>query len=519
VNLVTKPPSANPSTEIAADYGSFVTRKVVVSHSQQFGDIGFTGNATYLGSKGDFTFFDNNGTEMNPNDDNPNATRRNNAFNSLDAILKGTYALAGNWTLDLTSENFYKDQGIPGTDSNQSRDASLNRQRTLNYFRGANTGLFDGRVEAAAALFAVFERDVFDDPNGELFGVAQSTATQTAAIGLNVNGTYYPLPNHAVSWSSELSHERFVSEQQLQNQTLPDQNRLDLAAALQDRAGFLDDRLAVVPSFGYEHIEDSVSSSFDLTDEPNGPKVTKTRDFFNPAVGIEGRPWPWLTLKGNVGRYQRAPNFGELFGNQGIVVGNPQLQPEKVINRDVGFAVSWKPPRWIDQLALEYAFFDNRSDDLITPVQVSANRFSFKNIGAATVRGHELGLHSVGFGFIGLDLNYTHQDAENRSQIPQENGQQLPFLPADELYLQLKAFNPIGEAYYECNLVSGNFTDPANFDEVPSRALHTLGFAIRYWAPLTIHFEARNITNNQISDLAKFPLPGLSFLGGIKVAL
>ena len=55
VNLITKPPSSTPSTELSAGYGSFETRKVTASHTQQIGGFDVLGYATYLGSKGNFT--------------------------------------------------------------------------------------------------------------------------------------------------------------------------------------------------------------------------------------------------------------------------------------------------------------------------------------------------------------------------------------------------------------------------------------------------------------------------------
>src|SRR5262249_14148863 len=69
VILVAKPPSATPSTELEAGYGSFETRKVVATHTQEAGGFDVLGHVSYLGSKGDFTYFDDNGTPENPTDD------------------------------------------------------------------------------------------------------------------------------------------------------------------------------------------------------------------------------------------------------------------------------------------------------------------------------------------------------------------------------------------------------------------------------------------------------------------
>ena len=61
-----------------------------------------------------------------------------------------------------------------------------------------------------------------------------------------------------------------------------------------------------------------------------------------PRLGVRARPLPWLTLLGNLGRAVRIPNLQELFGTEGVVLGNPDLQAEKAKLRDVGCRVT--PP-------------------------------------------------------------------------------------------------------------------------------------------------------------------------------
>ena len=102
-------------------------------------------------------------------------------------------------------------------------------------------------------------------------------------------------------------------------------------------------------------------------------------------------------------------------------------------------------------------------------------------------------------------------------------GDELPLLPADELFGHVELFNRWGKLYYECTYLSSNVTAPANFNtvmtSVPSRVIQTTGFVAtpRDW--LTIKFEAANIANADVRDIGDFPLPGLSFFGSIKVSL
>ena len=52
---------------------------------------------------------------------------------------------------------------------------------------------------------------------------------------------------------------------------------------------------------------------------------------------------------------------------------------------------------------------------------------------------------------------------------------------------------------------------------MPSRDVHSLGCSWQVLPPLTLSFEARNITDNQVSDVGGFPLPGRSFFGSVRM--
>jgi outer membrane cobalamin receptor len=513
VNLVTKQPTETPTTEVAASYGSFSTRKVVAEHSQQFHGVDLLGHVTYLGSQGDFTFLDDNGTPLNPYDDQ-RVTRQNNAFNSVDAILKAGGGVGDGMRLDLTSETFFKDQGVPGIGSHQSLTASFDSLRTLNYLRLSAPGRFDKALDLSGAVFGSYEQAAFSDPQGELGTGNQQRCDRTTLVGGSGIGTYYPLPNHALGMFAELSYETFAPYNALATPPdEPDQTRLQASLSVQDQATFFDEWLTVVPTVGYQHLSDSISATFSPAGVPNGPSETRGRDLWNPSLGVQVQPFSALALRGNVGYFERAPTFSELFGNRGAVVGNPTLDSESGISSDVGVVATLPAWRWLDTLHGEYDYFYRDVDGLIVLVQNSQRVSRPINVGSARVRGHELTLHGAALQHVSVDLNYTHQDTENLSPIPSQHGKQLPGRPADELYTQLQLFNQYGKLYYELSLVSGNFLDQVNFMEVPSRDIHTLGITVYALRQLTLSFEAQNVTDNQISDVGGFPLPGRAFFG------
>lgn len=522
VNLVTKPPSQTPQTEISASYGSFDTRKAVAAHSQRIKGTDVLGYLTYLGSEGDFTFKGSSEEEGTEADVLVDKTRINNQFDSFDGLVKASRVLAPNLTADLTTELFFREGGVPGDENDQARNTSLRQWRSLHYLRLASDGLLADAVDASATLFGIYERDGLEDKDSppELGLARQDRRDENTLVGGNLDGTYWLLAQHPIGWFAELSYEWFEGFNAAESGSLrnePEQNRLTVSIAAQPQIELLDGRILLVPSSRYDHLLDSVSELPRTSTVPAGPRETKHLDLYNPAIGAQVVLLPQVRLRGNLGRYQRAPTFLELFGNRGIVRGNPDLDPEEAINRDVGLVVDVDRIAWLRDVHLEYAYFNNDIDDVIVLVQVSQDAFRPRNLGKARIRGHEVTLRTTLLDHLSLSLNYTNQDPEIRSGS--QKGNQLPGRPADELYLRTELFNRLGRLFYEFNLVGGNFVGEANLHRVPTRKIHTLGITSSTPSWLTVGFEARNVTDDQISDVLDFPLPGLSFFATVRARL
>jgi outer membrane receptor protein involved in Fe transport len=67
-------------------------------------------------------------------------------------------------------------------------------------------------------------------------------------------------------------------------------------------------------------------------DFPRDPRIrppsqqlggTRTQDFFTPRLGVRADVGWGITLLGNGGRSARVPNLSELFGDNGVIKGDP----------------------------------------------------------------------------------------------------------------------------------------------------------------------------------------------------
>ncbi|MCC6764568.1 MAG: TonB-dependent receptor [Deltaproteobacteria bacterium] len=530
VNLVSRAPDGVPRFSLLAGGGSFGTRKASVAGSTVRGPVSGFLSATYLGSDGDFTFEDDNGTLQNPDDDRE-AKRRNNAFDSAEVLAKVRWALASGGAVTGLTEFFANHQGVPGIGAFQADDASLRDLRSLSYVRFERPGLAGLPVDLSSTGSFVFERERFRDAEGEigLGNVATDNRTYTGALD-NLLSTR--IGRHALEARADVGGQVFTPADTLAaDPNGPDQSRIRFDLAAGDTIGFFDDRLLVQPTFRWEHLHDDFSDPGEASGRITRASRGGSHDLLTPRLGLRFDAADGVAFKANVARVERAPNFTELFGNRGSILGNPNLDPERGLNADLGVVLTRDRLGWARRLRLEAVGFVAVVDDLIVLVQNSQRTSIFRNVDRARTVGCELAAGADVSEHLRLGLNYTYQDARDESGIPARDGNQLPGRPRHELYHRTEYRRDEGRLFYELGFVAENFLDQANFLVVNARAIHTVGVEADLAAlgrrfrrgalariPLLVTFEVRNFTDNQVEDVAGYPLPGRAFFGTVRWA-
>lgn len=515
VNLITKEPGARTTASALVGGGSFGTRRANATVAGSSGDWSTLATASYLGSQGDFTFLDNNGTPLNPGDDE--VTRReNNNFNSGDLLLKSSYDGLDIGRLSLLTELFVNEQGVPGIGSHQSTEVRLSDLRSLSYLRLDAPDFAGLDIDLRSTGYFIFERERLDDPLAEVSGSRLATDNRTFSSGLQFYATRL-LGTHDVGARLDFAGEAFVPENRLYpDLSQPKQGRFSTDLALGDTFGLLEDRLLVDVQLRYEFIRNFFAGElpgfgpFSETDDAD------TFHLFTPQLGAIFEMSPHLDLRGNIGRYGRVPSFLELFGQRGSIAGNPSLRPEEGLSLDVGFVWAMRDLAFFDRITAEAAFFYSDIDDLIVLVRTAQDRSVPQNVGRAVTRGAELAVRATLGEHLHLTANYTWQDARDRSGATGIDGNQLPGRPRDDVYFRASYRRDGWEPFYELNFIAGNYLKRANRpeDKVDARALHSLGLSWTLpWTPLTATFEVRNLTDDQTEDVSGFPLPGRTFLG------
>ena len=535
VNVVTRRQGAEPLTAASVSYGSFDTRKVALAAGSSRGSWDGLAFAQYLGSEGDFPFT-NTGTRPDSSDDR-RERRLNNAFDQGNLTARLVYRSAP-VTLALTTDTFVKSQGVPGRSVSrpgptlQSPSAHRDLGRGIAHLDLSVAPTTALPVGIDASIFGVQQEQTFtaeglrDDPFIATDVEDRSTTVGGQLVARGAIGTHH-VPGVLVASSVERFVDRNgIANDKLRAGTSPPRTRTRLTLAAEDEILLLADRLSVVPSLRWEYFRDAFPGDGRLVVPSESVAGTHTQDFWTPRLGVRADLGHGVTLLGNGGRSVRVPNLTELFGNSGVVRGSSDLRPEVAINWDLGVRVQ---SPWTNAVlasaALEYAYFASDLRDVIVLVPSSISTFRPMNIGAATIRGHEVAGRVGLWDRLLVTVNYTHQDARDDGEEAFARGNQLPGRPADEAYARLELTwsreRPLpgsfggrlwpGRVFYDVDLIADNVLNRSTVNpvRVGSRAYHGLGVQLTLpWGGVRLAWEMKNVTDDQTADALDFPLPG-----------
>jgi len=546
VNIITK--KAGPSRTVDAGYsfGSFETHRANLLLAQTFKRVNYSILYNRIQSEGDFEFKDDRGTTYNKNDDSW-THRRNNDFHADDVLVKTTLDLPSNMTLDISSDTFKKKQGIPGIGTYQSRRAELATLRNLSQLRLTKDSLFSPALRAELLVSYSFQRQEFEDRFGEIGIGRQDNEDDTKTLTTRLFFSWLVGTSHIVNLMGEVRRETYQSEDRLascdeqdtvkrigylygftgsaragqkKGRTSEKQKRYTCTLSLEDEMVLFSERLVLNPSVKYSWYDNDFGGAVPFSALPISPEQNKTDDHLSRKVGALLRLTDRLTLKANVGKYYRIPNFHELFGDRGAIVGNTDLVAERGLNWDIGLTLTGSPiPQIVQSLHLEYAWFSSTIDNLILFIQNSQRTSVAMNISRAKISGHELFWRIRLRWPVLISGNYTYQDTEDRSDVAFWKGNHLPGRPKHELFNRIEVFTARFRLFHELDVIGENYLDRANVRKISGRTVQNLGCS---WTPtekVTLTVEVKNITDRHTEDVAGYPLPGRAYFAAVDLKL
>lgn len=331
INIITHRAKKSKTGHVAIGAGSFETLSVDVSQMAQYKKWDFVFSGGYLESKNNFPFVNENSTPNNPYDDEKQ-DRNNNQLDQYNALANAKYKFDHMASVKYQLELFSKDKNIPSTNNSEKTRASLgydNIHLTVNYINSA-IGWNNFSLNMSSKIGE--KKIIFDDSESQIgldkVLIEQLIQSWSNKIYIKYSGQNYQWVNSSGFRYEDLSiDDVFTPESQRSNR------RISLSNAMQGSFYFYAKRLIVSPVGRFFFSADRFDGNT-LTESDSSNKQYYT---VTPQIGVRYQLNSQMDLKFNAGQYYRLPNYVELFGTQGFIGSNKNLEPEQGNNFDLGF--------------------------------------------------------------------------------------------------------------------------------------------------------------------------------------
>lgn len=289
-----------------------------------------------------------------------------------------------------------------------------------------------------------------------------------------------------------------------------------------ERTFFLEDRLKMM---GFFYLNAGLRMDFS-SDRPDSEPFISPRGsaaFKLDRLGTK--------IRGGFGRGYRNPSIDERFFP---IKGNPELKPEEAWSYDAGLEQEFKEYG----IKFDLTGFWIRYENLIGLVPDS---FQLQNSDLAKSDGLETSLVFQPDKRIKIRFGYTFNQMRKRTyEFDEVSGQPmekwvnffwrpehsfsgtLSVLPMEKLYVGLSWENRgrFDEPYDILNpggtLLKGN--NPG-FNRLNLFSEYTVPYSLQPMESLSVFFRGENLLNKKYSEVKGFPLPGISFYGGVNLKI
>ena len=532
VNLVTGDPEGS---EVHGTAGSFGTWKLGTLATAELAEsVDALVIADTFRTRGDFDYFADNGTVYDTWDD-AHKTRQNNQTGqaSLHARVRwdspiGEVSVVESWLA--------REEGVPGHINAEGARTSLDTRRSLTAASLEHAG--NGWQIAGRGWFAL-RNELWSDPAGEVGTGSQLSATRIASSGLLASARYGARPWVVPGLTVSARVDHHATEDRLAGVTSESSRRLHLDGAAHADFVLWGERLTISPVLAGLWLDNRALGEVPFEHTPVAPEGRDTQLEATPRIGVLLRPHPQLALKANAGRYVRPPDFTELFGDRGGVIGNSDLVPESGLHWDVGGRVEHGGEQL--GVALDLGHFWVWSKDRIVFIQNSQRTSVPINLGEAWVQGVEAALSVEALGVVDSRSAVTRNLSVNMVRTRAYVNNQLPRIPTWELSqttsLHWEERVRLGHTW---SYTAGNYWDATNWHLSPPRNLHSAFLRLRptpAWPELeasvlnvfdtTVEVVPRNVLDDTdtarivspITDFVGYPLPGRTLLFSLRWAI
>lgn len=493
INLNSRIPEDNYFS-ISKSIGSFSTEKYFVSVSQNFNKIGYFLNYSYSFSKGNFKFTDDRATPYNPDDDIV-TRRQNNDYLKRNILSKLEYKFDKRNRFDflgIYSDNY---NGIAGYGSNQNKNSYYESENYLFKF-----GYERNITKTSMINFNyIISNNNYHYFNTEPFGLGRFDTDdnhKTYIYDINYNIIF---GNHISNFILTVTNEDYKPFNRLESFSNQISGKMNSLKIKYSHETFFENNLRINPSIIYE------------TNNLKTLVYDKDIDELSTQIGLYYNTGRNFFIKTSYAKYFRMPFMYELFGNEGYLIGNSNLRPEKSYNFDLTLLYLFNANRF--SFNSELSFFHKNTDDLIRWIINAQGIGRPVNFSRVVNKGIEFS-YSLNFnnGFY-YKSAYTFIESLNKDIRFKNNN--LPNQPEYDIFKEIGFENKKISCYVNINKSGEFFQDDANRRRVPSKHYINTGLTYMFYS-FDLSFEINNINNETHNDVYGYPLPGRNYLLRLK---
>ncbi|WP_309044017.1 TonB-dependent receptor [Marinobacter sediminicola] len=496
------------STRINLGAGSFDTYKMGLFNSGSHEDFYYWVSLDRQSSNNDFEY-PNSREWFNPNDGA--TTKRRNADYEQDAVsTKLGWEINNTSKLDALIQYNDNEQGVPSIQNWQNNKAFLANDTLRTQLHYQQKGWMDGQVHSSHRVIWSDANERYNNKTG-LVGLGTTDVyTRTKQLGM-ANTLTWLLGNHTLSAAIDVAKYDYRQNDKLSSDLPDERERLQIASALSHQWLSSNSRWRSQVSLRQYRIDDHSDEALG-----NGTvtQTSSTNRYNSWQLGLSHYFAGNWEISGALSRQVRIPTLQELYGQQGLFVGNPDLEAEESKN----YEITLRTDRGWGHA--ELTGFYRELDPAVAAIYDARGVGRYTNL-SAEIYGAEIDALWRIYHWWELYGNATLQESENTDDsVSDRFEQRLPGIYHESFVAgsrwHIRPFRVDVSYNYDDKL----YYDAANRLMADPRTLINASISwTKVWpnrGESEVTLELQNITNETYQDFSRFPGPGRSWFVNVK---
>lgn len=496
------------STRLNLGAGSFATYKMGLFDSGSHEDVYYWLSLDRQSSDNDFEY-PNSRNWFNPNDGAN--TRRRNAEYEQDAVsTKLGWEINNTSKLDALIQYNDNEQNVPSIQNWRNNKAFLTNETLRTQLHYQQQGWMNGKIHSSHRLIWSDTSERYNNATG-LVGLGTTDVfTDTDQLGM-VNTLTWLLGNHTVSATADVAHYNYQQHDKLGSELPDERERLQIAAAFSHQWLSSNSRWRSQVSLRQYRVDDDSDETLG-----NGTitKTSNTNRYNSWQLGLSHYFADNWEISAGLARQVRVPTLQELYGQQGLFVGNTDLQAEESLNYEITLRTD---QGWGH---VELTGFYRDLDPAVSAIYDARGVGRYTNL-SAHIYGAEVDASWRIYHWWNVYANATLQESENTdNSVSDRYEHRLPGIYHESFVAgsrwHIRPFRFDISYSYDDKL----YYDAANRLTADTRTLVNASASwTKVWANRSesdIALELRNITNEVYQDFSRFPGPGRGWFVNMK---